>query len=574
MNVNNSAMSILAETATANSASATPHSQNQEYTEDMRIHDEYTQSHICPILQDFPETPCRFNEHIFDYTAIQAWIKKFADEGKDYILDPITREKLRSFSNPITFTESERNSLRSNIILYESHAQLRKRYQDSINVGASLPISSTVPVIQPNITLPDSYWQRIEATTGLSNIAVNRLPDGFWNPTDVQNNVNDENEVESNESDDDISLLNYAPLRRRDQESSYPVTNLSENLRNESSQHQNTQSESLLRGSSQQSNTQGNSRLRSSNSLQPNFLSSFVQTNEQRKVLVFILERAKVDWGSTIGPGKRLAWFRDQITNELYDEVSGPLNGYTRLSTRNIYDKFSKAEQLARLTYSGQGQHSNDPNGDNGEDIPTWKKLFYEFFRFLTSHPSTNSRTNASRQAHRSIVRNLIGIQTPLGTNESNPRSEIMTENPPEITIDRRTVGHETNNSPEVIDHPRRQSDSEPPRTRRRVNSYEQNALNTLQTFGQMSSAVSTLDRAFNNLSDSISNTRFSHRNAFEIVQSIEMYEEKLILAQEQDNDVLIRRYKRFISVFNSELAVLENHFDSNSNEVSPEQLR
>lgn len=503
MNTGSSALSQLADTASV--------LQEMTYTDEMRQSDEYIQSFICPILQDFPENPCRFNGHVYEYSCIDQWIKKFRDEGKDYIQDPITREKIYTFSRPNPFTQVEKSNLDSNIVSYKSRECLRENARESSVQAQISPINQRAPVPRAQITLPDTYWQRVESTSEMNSNSLHSLRTGFWVPSDE-------------DSSDDDDLLNITPFNQNSSINSDGNNVLNDSIANPDNRRLGINSSSQIRS---------------------NFLTSFVQTEQQRNVLVFILEKARENWSISLVHGKRLVWFRDILINELYNQVSGPLAGYVRVSHRNICDKFRRAETLAKTDYESQGQHSNNQDGSEGEDLPRWKKLFFEYFDFLKSNPSNNNRTNNSRNMHRRNVIDLIGHQPPLGSEDTSPRSEIRSENAPEI--DPRTVGLDD-------------TEDLRPRQRRRTNDYQRSAMTTLQSFSEMSNVMNNLNHAFDGLNDSIF---YGNRSSRDMIETLEKYEGKLASARENNDQEQITRYERYIRILNSELDMLNNHFSS-----------
>ena len=61
------------------------------------------------------------------------------------------------------------------------------------------------------------------------------------------------------------------------------------------------------------------------------------------------------------------------------------------------------------------GNHSSDPSGANGEDMPWLVKLWEQLIEFETTVESTNHNVNRARDERRRVERAIIGQEPPLG---------------------------------------------------------------------------------------------------------------------------------------------------------------
>ena len=87
----------------------------------------------------------------------------------------------------------------------------------------------------------------------------------------------------------------------------------------------------------------------------------------------------------------------------------GPFSAFHPISAPILRRYLTGAQTLARTFYDRD--HSNDPTGAAGEDIPQWARLFFRLFENMSNNP----RSVAARAEIRQIVSTIAGRQAPLG---------------------------------------------------------------------------------------------------------------------------------------------------------------
>ena len=122
-----------------------------------------------------------------------------------------------------------------------------------------------------------------------------------------------------------------------------------------------------------------------------------------------------------LGHSNRVRWFEEN-TSRLFQE-DGPLSAFAPVTPQVLQRHFRGAMQLARTTFDRD--HSNDPTGDEHEDIPGWMRPFFRLFEAQQADDTRNPSAAQVRTQRRQVAASIIGRQAPLGVRD-NSRPAVL----------------------------------------------------------------------------------------------------------------------------------------------------
>ena len=89
------------------------------------------------------------------------------------------------------------------------------------------------------------------------------------------------------------------------------------------------------------------------------------------------------------------------------------------VSSETLRRAIKECEDLARKLQTRD--HSNDPTGEEQEDIPGWALNFFAYFDAVSSTETNNQRIVRQRGEMRVNAQSILGSRAPLGYDANHP---------------------------------------------------------------------------------------------------------------------------------------------------------